>query len=126
MPEPSSPILSTSPRNAAPTFAPRNRLRLKYALRFIQALGAVFVLAFFCAYARTYVRYGTPNTQPPPTLTQLVSQVTTPTHSRLAPRPHVSLPVRHVKRHPQHPSPYHLATLRRIRRFFSRLLDVRS
>ena len=122
MPEPSNPTVSTS----APTFAPRNRLRLIKACRFIKVVATLFVIAFFCAYAKTYSRYGTPHTQPQAAPTQSLTQIFTPTPSRPNHHRRVLLPVRHVKRHPQHPSIYHLATLRRIRRFFSRMLDVRS
>ena len=121
MPEPSNPI--ASPHNTAPTFAPRNRLRLHKALRTIKLFATVFVLAFVCAYARTYLRYGTPHAQPQASLTQLFTQTDTSAPSSPTPR---RIPVRHVKRHRQHSSPYHLATLRRLRRYLYRVLDVRS
>jgi hypothetical protein len=122
MPEPSNP----TPPTSATTFAPRNRLRLTKALRAIKVLAAVFVIAFFCAYAKTTIRYGTPHTQPQASLTQFFTPTAPHAPSRLAPHRRVLHTVRHVRRRPQHPGIYHLATLRRIRRFFSQMLDVRS
>jgi len=136
MPEPSNPSLSTSPADVATPTAPRKMLRLNKACRFIKAVALVCIVAFFCAYLRTYIRYGTPHTQPRAFLAHVTTQTSTRTPShlapsrlsprRLSPRRRAFLPVRHAKRHPRHPGLYHLATLRRLRHFFSQLLDVRS
>jgi hypothetical protein len=133
MPTLSNPGLPNPSNTAAPSIAPRRMLRLNKAGWIIKALASLFVVAFLCAYARTYSRYGTPHTQTRASLTHPVTQAFTPTrlhldhHRRLfIPARHAFVPVRHTRRRPQHASLYHLATLRRIRRFFSQLLVVRS
>ena len=126
MPEPSNPTLSTLPGNAAPSIASRKMPRLNKAGWIIKSLASLFVVAFLCAYLKTYNRYGAPRTPTRASLTHPLTQAFAPTHFRLNHRRRVFLPVRHTKRRPPRSSLYHLATLRRLHRLFSQLLVVRS
>jgi hypothetical protein len=126
MPTASNPGLPNPSNTSASSIAPRRMLRLNKAGWIIKALASLFVVAFLCAYARTYSRYGTPHTQTRASLTRPVTQAFTPTRMHLDHHRRLFVPVRHTRRRPQHASPYHLATLRHLRRLFSQLLVVRS
>ncbi len=128
--------MPTSPNPALPTptddaTAPRKMLRLNKAGNTIKILASIFVIAFLCAYAHTYVRYGTPRPQTTASLAQPATvshtQALQPFHPRAFHRRQVLLrPVHQLKRHAHRATPYYLASLRRIRRLFSQLLVVRS
>jgi hypothetical protein len=128
MPAPSNPALP-APDAAAP--APRKMLRLNKAGWIIKGLASLFVFAFLCAYAHTYLRYGPPRTQISPSPTHFSNlsrtQPPPPTHPRIFHRRQgIFRPVHQVKRHARRSNPYYLASLRRLRRLFSQLLVVRS
>ena len=122
MPTPSNP--------ATPTTTPCKMPRLRRAGNTIKILASIFVFAFLCAYAHTYLRYG--NGAPRPQTTASVTRSTpqsffTPTHPRPSHRRQSILrPVHQAKRHPRRSNPYYLASMRRLRRLFSQLLVVRS
>ena len=122
-----------TPSNPAPlatTAATRKMPRLRRAGNTIKILASIFVFAFLCAYAHTWLRYG--NVAPRPQTTASVTRSTpqsffTPTHPRPSHRRQSILrPVHQAKRHPRRSNPYYLASMRRLRRLFSQLLVVRS
>jgi len=104
--------------------------RLRRAGNTIKILASIFVFAFLCAYAHTYLRYG--NGAPRPQTTASVTCSTpqsffTPTHPRPSHRRQsIFRPVHQAKRHARRSNPYYLASMRRLRRLFSQLLVVRS
>jgi hypothetical protein len=129
MPEPSNPSLGSPSSDTAP--APRKMLRLNKAGWIIKSLASLFVFAFLCAYARTYLRYGTPRTQTSISVTRPITISRTPAplpvHYRISHRRQAFFrPVHQVRRHTRRSSPYYLASMRRLRRLFSQLLFVRS
>jgi hypothetical protein len=103
-------------------------LRLNRAGWIIKTLASLFIVAFLCAYAHTYLRYGAPRLQTTTSVTHPVTQTFfTPTHSRISHRRQsLFRPVHQVRRHTRRSSPYYLASMRRLRRFFSQMLVVRS
>jgi hypothetical protein len=126
MPALSNPSVGSLSSDAAP--APRRMLRLSKAGWIIKTLATIFVIAFLCAYAHTYLRYGTARPQATASVTRPIPQIFfTPTHSRFSHRRQVFVrPVHQVRRHARRANPYYLASMRRLRRLFSQLLVVRS
>jgi hypothetical protein len=129
MPELSNPSAGSPSSDTAP--APRKMLRLNKAGRIIKSLASLFVFAFLCAYAHTYLRYGAPRTQTTASVARAIT--ISPTRSPLPIPYRVShrrqaffRPVHQVNRHARRSKPYYLASLRHIRRLFSQLLVVRS
>jgi hypothetical protein len=102
--------------------------RLHKAGRTIKVLASIFVLAFLCAYARTYDRYGTAHPQTTAAVARNTSHIFfTPTHFRPAHhRQSFFRPAHQARRHARRTNPYYLASLRRLHRLFSQLLVVRS
>ncbi|WP_158789065.1 hypothetical protein [Granulicella sp. L46] len=123
---------SSNPRSgsADAPIARRKMPRLNRAGWIIKSLASLFVFAFLCAYAHTYLRYG--NSSPRPQIAASVTHATpqtsfTSTHPRAFHR-HQPLfrPAHQLKSHAHHAHPYHFASLRHLRRLFSQLLVVRS
>jgi len=122
MPTPSNP--------AIPTTTPCKMPRLRRAGNTIKILASIFVFAFLCAYAHTYLRYGngTPRPQTTASITRPAApSLFTPTHFRPAHRRQaIRRPVQQLKHRTRRTTPFYLASLRHIRRLFSQLLVVRS
>ena len=129
MPTPPTPALTTNPRKMP---------RLRRAGNTIKILASIFVFAFLCAYAHTYLRYG--NGAPRTPTTASIAHPTTIARTRPAPTFRTSTfhprafrrhqpsfrPVHQLNRHQRRSTPFYLASLRHIRRLFSQLLVVRS
>jgi hypothetical protein len=120
----------SNPMHPTAATAPRKMPRLNRAGWIIKSLASLFVFAFLCAYAHTYLRYG--SSSPRPQTTASATHPTTPTfftptHSRITHHRQTFLrPVHQVKRHARRSNPYYLASVRHLRRLFSQLLVVRS
>jgi hypothetical protein len=101
-------------------------LRLRRAGNTIKTLAAIFVVAFLCAYARTYRKYGTPQPQTTASVARPMAQPASyfpAAHVRSFHRRQAFYrPARHTVRHARRTRPFYLASLRRIRRFFTRVL----
>jgi len=126
MPTPSNPA---TPTDAAT--APSKMPRLRRAGNTIKILASIFVVFFLCAYAHTYLRYGTPRPQTTASIAPPINISRTQPPQTFHPRAFhrrqaILRPVHQVKRRTHRTNPYYLASLRRIRRLFSQLLFVRS
>ncbi|MGA7155657.1 MAG: hypothetical protein WBY53_02355 [Acidobacteriaceae bacterium] len=123
------PEASNAPQ-PTPTPHPRMR-RLIRAGSIIKSLATIFIVAFLFAYAHTTLKYGTPHPQTTASISHPIAHPSffTPTryritHQRRAFFRPTRRPVRHTTRRPRRSSPYYLASLRRLRHFFTRVLAV--